>query len=809
MNGALKGLIMLDIDTNNDAKSNSLFRRSALFAAVLATAAGNVWAQEQDGFLDEVIVTASKRAETLRDSAIAVSVIPGDVIDKTHAIDLFDMQSLVPSFRARPSSRAGASIMTVRGFTSASAVGSESSIGMYIDGIYLPRSQSQVMDLPRLERVEVLAGPQSTLFGKNAAAGAISLVTKAPTQEFDAKVEASLGNYDHRQVKAYVSGGVSDTVALSLSGSSYTRDGYTKSLSGLQDLNDKDRLNLRAQALWQPTDDVSIRVIADYSEIDEVCCSASAVQVGTTGLVIQSLGAQTLDPERAFDYESYLNHDQVNKIDDTGLSVHANVDFDGFTLTSITAYRENSVVGDGDIDYTSVDIARGPTYQDSEMFSQEVRLTSTGDTRLKWMAGAYLFQEDVKLGGVTEYGADLRNYMLALSRNAIALAERASGNAPGTFFREGIEIAGASELDNDAYSFFGTVDFDVTDQLTASAGISYTKDEKEAMVSQIRNEDTFSALDLGTLAGGAFAAFRPFQFRPPQLGLPNSVESNESSDGDTTWMVRLAYEVNDNINIYGKVATGFKASSWDLGGSHPLRSSAQALAEAGLLTANQQYGARFSDPESSMVYELGLKAFYDNFSVTAAVFDQQIEDFQTRAFDGVRFISTNAGEMQVKGAEFDLNYAPAQSLLFRLAGTYLDPEYVDYKNAPPAFGAAAPIDRSGTKPGGIPEWSLVGSATYNFNVGANANGFVRADYVYEEETEINDSFPGVKREIGTFNASAGIDFSNGLTASLWGRNVNNDEYFHTAFAGVAQPGTINSWPNQPRTYGLTLGYRFQ
>ena len=195
-------------------------------------------------------------------------------------------------------------------------------------------------------------------------------------------------------------------------------------------------------------------------------------------------------------------------------------------------------------------------------------------------------------------------------------------------------------MDNDAYSFFGTVDFDVTDQLTASAGISYTKDEKEAMVSQIRNEDTFSALDLGTLAGGAFAAFRPFQFRPPQLGLPNSVESNESSDGDTTWMVRLAYEVNDNINIYGKVATGFKASSWDLGGSHPLRSSAQALAEAGLLTANQQYGARFTDPESSMVYELGLKAFYDNFSVTAAVFDQQIEDFQTRAFDGVRFISS-------------------------------------------------------------------------------------------------------------------------------------------------------------------------
>ena len=800
---------MFDIDTNSDARNMALFRRSALFAALLATTAGSAWAEEQSGFLEEVIVSASKRTETLQDTAIAITVIPGDVLEQTHAVDLFDMQSLVPSFRARPSSRAGAAIMTIRGFTSASAAGSESSIGMFVDGVYRPRSQSQVMDLPRLERIEVLAGPQSTLFGKNASAGVISLVTKAPTQEFDAKVEATIGNYDHRQVKAYVSGGVSDTVALSLSGSSYTRDGYTESLTGLQDLNDKDRWNLRGQALWQPTDDISIRVVADYGEIDEVCCSASAVEVGATGAIIESLGAQTLDPERAFDYESYLNHDQLNKIDDGGISIHADFAFDGFVLTSITAYRENNVEGDGDIDYTSVDIARGLTYQESEMFTQELRLTSTGDSRLQWMAGAYFFREDIELGGITEYGVDLRDYMFTLSRGALGALEALTGNAPGTFFAPGLEVEGASTLENEAYSFFGTADFDITDRLTASAGINYTKDDKEVTVDQVKNEDVFSALDLGEVVGGVFAPFAPFQFRPPQLGLPNSVESNETSDDDTTWMVRLAYSVNDNISIYGRAATGFKASSWDLGGSNPLRADAEAIAAAGLETPNQQYGARYSDPESSLVYEFGLKAFYDNFFVTLAVFDQQIEDFQTRGFDGVRFISTNAGEVEVKGVEFDLNYAPTESWLFRFAGTYLDPEYVDYQNAPPSFGDTTPIDRSGTTPGGIAEWSLVGSATYNYSVGANANGFVRADYVYEEETEINDSFPGVTREIGTFNASAGIDFSNGFSASLWGRNLNEDEYFHTAFAGVAQPGTVNSWPSQPRTYGVTLAYRFQ
>ena len=800
---------MFELVNKIDTGSSAMFRRSVLFAAIVATAAGSVSAEEDGRMIEEVLVSASKRTETLQDTAMAVTVISGDVIVQTHAIDLFDMSSLVPNFRARPSSRAGAAIMTIRGFTSASAAGTESSIGMFVDGVYRPRSQSQVMDLPRLERIEVLAGPQSTLFGKNASAGVISLVTKAPTQEFDARVEATVGNYDHRQVKGYVSGGVSDTLALSLSGGSYTRDGYTESQSGLDDLNDKDRWNLRGQALWQPTDDISIRVIADYGEIDEVCCSASAVEVGRTGPVIEALGGQTLDPERAFDYESYLNHNQTNKIDDGGISVHADFAFDGFSLTSITAYRENNVDGDGDIDYTSIDIGRGLTYQDSEMFTQELRLTSTGESRLQWMAGAYFFREDIELGGVTEYGVDLRDYMNTLSGGALTALEALSGNPPGTFFPAGLEIESASTLENDAYSFFGTADYDLTDMLTASAGINYTKDEKEVTTATIQNNDVFSALELDEIVGGVFAPFAPFQFRPPQLGLPNSVESNDTSDDETTWMVRLAYSVNDNIGIYGRVATGFKASSWDLGGSNPLPADAEAIAEAGLETPNQQYGARFSDPEEALVYELGLKAFYDSFSVTLAVFNQQIEDFQTRGFDGVRFISTNAGEVEVKGVEFDLNYAPAESWLFRLAGTYLDPEYVDYQNAPPSFGDTAPIDRSGTRPGGISKWSLVGSATYNFNVGADANGFVRADYVYEEETEISDSFPGVTRELGTFNASAGIDFSNGLTASLWGRNLNEDEYFHTAFAGVAQPGTVNSWPSQPRTYGVTLAYRFQ
>ena len=369
-----------------------MFRRSVLFSAVIATTASSALTQAQSN-LEEILVTASKRTESLQDSAMAVSVVPGDVIEQTHAIDVFDMSALVPSFRARPSSRAGAAIYTIRGFSSASAPGGESSIGMFVDGIFRPRSQSQVLDLPRLERIEVLPGPQSTLFGKNASAGVISLVTKAPSQEFDAKVEASVGNYDHRQIKGYVSGGVSDTVALSLSANAFKRDGYTENLVGLEDLNDKDRWNIRGQALWQPTSDISVRVIADYGEIDEICCTSAAVVLGVTAPIIESLGGETLDPgAEPSNYESLMDYDPLNEIDDGGISVHADFAFDGFTLTSITAYRENNVYGDGDIDYTSADLGRGVTYQESEMFTQELRLTSASDSRLRVDGGSVLLQ---------------------------------------------------------------------------------------------------------------------------------------------------------------------------------------------------------------------------------------------------------------------------------------------------------------------------------------------------------------------------------------------------------------------------------
>jgi len=797
---------------NARGKFNKLFKRSLLVSAVAGAAvSGGTQAVADDTFLlEEVIITASKRALSLQDTPIAVSVVGQEAIKQAKVVDITDLQALVPSLRVTPLERSASTGFAIRGFSNGSGgAGVEPSVGVFIDGVFRSRSSGTILDLPRLERVEVLSGPQSTLFGKNASAGVISIVTAKPSREFEAEVEAGVGNYDQRQVKGYVTGGVSDTLAVSLSGGMNKRDGYTKSLTGFNDLNNRDRWNVRGQALFEPSEHVNFRLVADFSEIEEYCCSVSNLINGGTAGVIQALGGQILDTEDPFAYESVLNRDQLNEIEDGGLSLHANVDFEGFTFTSLTAYRRNESRTNGDIAYTSLGIGEGVSSIEIDTLSQEFRLTSTSDGSVSWMLGAFLFKEDIDTGGYTLYGDDLRNYVNTLIGGTLPLLESLTGNASGSFFAPGLEIEKAFAQSNEAYSVFGTVDYHINESLTATFGLNYTSDDKEITATQVQNPDAFSALDLDVVAGGAFSALKGLQFRTQLLEYPNAVEDGKSSDSDTTWLTRVAYELSDDINVYASIATGFKSSSWDLSDfSHPLLADAQAIADAGIETPNQQYGSRNSAPEEAMVFELGLKARFDNSAVNIAIFDQSIENFQTRGFDGVNFISTNAGKLSSKGLEFDVVYAPSESWTITLGGTYLDPIYDRYDNAPPPIGESQPIDRSGTRPGGIHELSLSGSVVYKLLMDNGVNAYIRTDYLYESDTKISDNFPQLSRKVNTVNASAGVSLSNGISAQLWARNLNNDEYIFTGFPGVAQPGTINSFPNQPRTYGASVSYEF-
>lgn len=281
-----------------------------LSATILASTMITVGAQAQvdgapnspDDYSNDIIVTATKRTETLQNTPIAVSVTSAAQIENAQIRDLIDLQSSIPSLRVSQLQSSANTNFIIRGFgNGANNAGIEPSVGLFIDGVYRSRSAAQVSDLPNLERVEVLRGPQSTLFGKNASAGVISIVTQRPQFKFGGNFEASYGNFDAVTVKGSVTGPLSETIAFSLAGNFNRRDGYVRDLNLDTDTNDRNRWGVRGQLLFEPTDALSIRLIGDYDEIDENCCAASNIIAGpTVGITDFLAGGISVDRGQPF-----------------------------------------------------------------------------------------------------------------------------------------------------------------------------------------------------------------------------------------------------------------------------------------------------------------------------------------------------------------------------------------------------------------------------------------------------------------------------------------------------------------------------
>ena len=810
------------------------FKRSLLVTAVISALSSSViHAAENDTVtnadkkdVERIMVTASKRLTGLQETPIAVTVVSGDLIDKANVLDINDLQTLVPTLRVTPLQRSTNTGFSIRGFgNGTNNTGIEPSVGVFIDGVYRSRAAAQIGDLPRVQQIEVLSGPQSTLFGKNASAGVISVHTMEPSYDFEGKVAVGMGNYNQKTMKGYITNGITDELAFSLSGGFNTRDGYTESLVGLSDLNDKDRWNARVQALYEPNEDVKIRFIADYNEIDEACCTADGVINGPTTGAVQFLGGSVNTPDNAFGYKSVLTLDPVSTVEDGGVSLQVDVDFDGFALTSITALRNNDQTWITDVDFTSLDILTETGDTKIETFTQELRLTSTGTNKLDWMVGAFVFQEEVDAKDALYFGGDIRNFFDTLFApsplaGVLGSLEPLYGLAPGSFFSADTVVDTRFIQDNDAYSIFANFDYHLTDDFTATFGLAYTHDEKTITLEQ-QNNSTFAAIDLNTtptaflaplpLAVPALAAAIPtlqgVQFLPPILELPNAAEANSTSDSKLTYSLRLAYEVNETYNVFATVATGFKATSWNLSrDTRPFEADQAAIESASLGKPNQNYAGRYAAPEKSTVFELGIKARFEKGAFNATIFDQTIEDFQSSIFVGTGFVLANAGEQSTQGIEFDSVYNATDNWSLSLAGTFLDPIFDSFVGAQNVEG---PVDLTGTTPAGIHEQSIVAGITYNFEFENGMYGFIRTDYLYESEVRLVANVPeSLTREVSTFNASAGLNFNNGVNLLVWARNLNNDEYYQSAFPAPIQTGSFNAYPNQPATYGATISYEF-
>ncbi|MEM0910609.1 MAG: TonB-dependent receptor [Pseudomonadota bacterium] len=788
-----------------------------------------------------ILVTASKRETGLQETPIAITVTSAETIEQTKILDIQDLQAVVPTLRVTPLETSANTNFAIRGFgNGTNNIGIEPSVGVFIDGVYRSRAAAQIGDLPRLEQIEILSGPQSTLFGKNASAGVINVRTAAPSFAPEGRIELGVGNHNLRLVRGYYTNGITENAAFSISGGINQRDGYTASIVGLGELNENDRFNLRGQLLFTPTDQTTVRIIGDYFEIDELCCTVADVINGPTTAAIRALGGIVLDDADPFSYQSALNNDPRNTVEDGGISVEVDVEYDDFDLTSITAYRDNMSGFTGDVDFTSLDILFEERETDVSTFTQELRLTSTGTADFQWMVGAFIFIEELESGIELTYGESVRDYFNALGlADLLGGYEQIFGQTPGTFFQTGQFIDTQFTQDNDAYSLFTSLDYAFNDRLTATFGISYIKDTKDVTVTS-ENTEAFSAIDLendptivpgpaGNLtlpqifefaavnpalaqfvplaAPQAIAAGQAAQFLPPAVVFPNAVEDGKTDDSKTTWSVRLAYEVNNNVNIFATAATGFKASSWNLSrDSRPFPEDEAALTDAGLVLANQSFGTRFAGPEETEVFEVGLKSRFASGAFNITFFDQTIEGFQSSTFVGTGFVLANAGQQSTKGAEFDVKWRPTSNLDITFAGLILDPVFDSFEGA---SGIDGPVDLTGEQPFGVHDRSFTLGATYNFDFNNGWFGYVRTDYQYENDVPTVSNVPeSIRREVKTWNASAGLDFDNGFAAQLWARNLFNDEYFLSSFPPPIQAGSFNAYPNPPRTFGASVTYSF-
>ena len=392
----------------------------------------------------EIVVTATRRNEALSDVPLAVSAVTGQTLQNSGATDIRQLNQLSPSLLVSSTqSEAGAAVARIRGIgTVGDNPGIESSVATFIDGVYRSRTGVGLSELGAIDRIEVLRGPQGTLFGRNASAGLISVITAKPKFDTEVTGEATIGNYDFRRFGIGATGAVTDSIAARIDGVYVTRDGFIEDKISGRRVNDRDRWMLRGQFLYQPNDDLSVRLIADYTKRDEQCCGAvylptqdytlNGSEPSTVVEIIEGLGGTVLDDPKDFDMTITPGRNYASRVKDGGLSAEAVYDFGGAELTSITSYRKNNYVRGQDADFNDLDILYrdddGGSANRFKTFSQELRLQGTTfNDRLDWLVGGYYANEKLRVLDNLTYGEDYEDFFSCVTAYKIGYALYNSG----------------------------------------------------------------------------------------------------------------------------------------------------------------------------------------------------------------------------------------------------------------------------------------------------------------------------------------------------------------------------------------------
>jgi outer membrane receptor protein involved in Fe transport len=794
----------------------------------------------QTAEIDEIIVTATKSEKTLQEVPVAVTVVSAASIEAGNVTDLMDLKQLVPSFDTRQNQTTINSSVYIRGFGGGgSSVGIEPAVAIVVDGVYRTRIPGALDDLPVVEQIEVLRGPQSTLFGKSASAGVVSIRTKEPSQETQGSASMSVGNYNSRHAKFYMTTGVSENVAFALSGSKNSRDGFFQNqVEGARgDVGDRDRYSVRADFLYTPSNDLSMRLIADKSSADEVCCgvvNAYRLDQGSYQVVAAAGGTipnAATDPDAAHAGKTYFNFRPSNENVNEGISLTIEKDLGWGALTGMLANRTMEYSTLQDVDFDSAPLtSSGRDAMSIDSDQLELRLAfSTGN--VDWTTGLFYSDEDISGTSEIKFGSAFRGYMDAQATMLTGapgtfdtlenplVAGTFMGTNPDTgeaytqFYAPGQGVVDSAEQSNQSLSIFAQADIQLSDQLSLLLGVSRLDDDKEVAFSQVHNVP-FSAIPAAALGPAA-----ALQYLKPSLEYPNAGNNGKSNDTNTDYTAKVTYEYSDSVTVYGGVSTGFKSSSWDL--SRDSNPSLAEIAANGFSAANNPLnlnleidGLRYTKPEESTVYELGAKIRFANGYLNLTYFDQEVKNFQTSTFVGGGYAFSNAPLQTSDGFEFESLFALSENLTVGLGGIIHDPKYGDGH-------IVADVDLSNTRPSRVSEQRFTASVNYAFSALGFDNmlsvtGLSESEYYTLENPNHRAIIAANGMDVSSKDVvNLNLSMSKGAgTLTVWANNVFDEKWMETTFispgsdAAGAAAAIYSGYPSAPRTAGVTFSLDF-
>ncbi|UKK84453.1 TonB-dependent receptor [Sphingopyxis sp. BSN-002] len=782
-----------------------LFGAALLVPASPALAAGDDTADavaDAGGDYDgaEIIVSARRRDESAQDVPIALSVVGAETLEKTGNYTLTQIQQIVPSLQVFSFNPRNTNI-NIRGLGSNVALtndGLENGVGFYIDNVYYGRVGQTQFDLVDLQQIEVLRGPQGTLFGKNTTSGAINITSRKPGFDPEFSGEASVGDYGYYQLRASASGGlIDDLLAVRLSGSVTERRGFLYNTTQNERAQDYSNWSVRGQLLFTPGADLEVRIIGDFSrQKQNHVLNVFANYFGTfdNGAAIPNSFA-----ERAARFPGYVfpaidpfarrgeanSHYQSN-MDGYGVSGQVDWDIGAAKLTSITAYRwwDWNPANDGDSTSLPV-IVKAQQANRQRQFSQEIRLASDTDGPIDYVVGAYYFWQIIRGKGATAFGsaAGLWNRPAA-SPLPLAVWEAALN---------GFEANSTSDPRTRSYALFGQADWKINDRLTLTGGLRFTHEKKDGSFNQFH----VAGVDLSTLpaAIATNAALLRTQFNPV------TSYSTGFTDNSLSGLATLSWQFSGDALAYATYSRGNKSGGLNL---------------TNLPTGIDPDVA----PEKVDSYELGIKSQWFGRKVTLnlAGYWTEISDYQTAITEqvpntvNVRQYIANIPGVRSRGVEGDLSFAPTERASFYASVAYADTTYSDYPNAPQAperLNLGSIQDLTGAQLPGVPKftYTLGGdlSAPLGNLGGRDLSAYLHADYSHRSSfnTSSSNSAYGDVPAYGIANARIGFRTDDGLLdLSLWARNLFDKDYFQTLSPAVT--GIVTALIGEPRTVGLTL-----